>query len=331
MHIQEMNKNRGTVENTITIGITVFGILAAIMPLMQPGVYESTDGLYHISRAEGIYLDLIEGIFPAKIHLAAASGYGYGNGFFYPDFFLYVPAFLMILGMSLELSWKVYNILVMLAAYITMGYSIRRMDRSVPLFLCATGAAFYIMSWRFIDHIYGTESIGSATSMIFIPLAIVELVSILWSEHDRWDLFRFTLSACGMVLSHLSTALIIIVFLALICVLSIRQMLLRPRVIVELILCTLCGALLTIAFWLPMFEQLTVQQYKFQTSPLYLVSEHTVSVANMSTTFGIATTVILIAAMAYLIVIYAMWHKQNWGGYRKRYRTHLRSDDCKCR
>ena len=37
-----------------------------------------------------------------------ANGYGYGTGFFYPNFFLYIPAILGLLGVEFILAYKIF-------------------------------------------------------------------------------------------------------------------------------------------------------------------------------------------------------------------------------
>lgn len=298
--------HRLTRQHWIAIIITCITMCVAVAPLLLPGVYVSTDALYHIARVEAIYLDLVEGVFPAKIHLAAASGYGYGNGFFYPDCFLYLPALLMIAGLSLELSWKIYNILVVLSAYVSMAYSIRRLHRDSNVILCMLGAGCYIMSYRFIVHLYDTESIGSATAMIFVPLAIAGLMRIVWQEHSKLDLLIFTLAVCGIVVSHLTTAIMMLAFLLIQCMMSARRIMKRREILIEILGCALVGALLTIAFWLPMFEQLTVQMYKFQTELIYPVAEWVVAWYQSPTTIGYATVLMAVFATVALIIAYLM-------------------------
>lgn len=73
--------------------IAILSIGAVLFPLLQSGLKVDTDGLFHLARIESLYLALKEGVFPAKVHFAAAYTYGYGSGFFYPDFRLCLEEF----------------------------------------------------------------------------------------------------------------------------------------------------------------------------------------------------------------------------------------------
>lgn len=291
-----------TGQGVITAIIAVISIGVVAWPVMMWGTYTNTDAPYHLARIEGIYLDLLEGIFPAKVHMAGAYSYGYGTGFFYPDFFLYIPACLMLMGMTLEQSYKIFKFLIIIVTYVLMFQSIRHIRRETPVYLCAFGAAAYICNTQFITYLYGSQALGSYMAMAFLPPAIVSLLCILWREHGTSDLVMLTLSMCAVLESHLSTALIAIVFLVILCVMGIRRLVTNPRILGELLLCAICGASLTISYWLPMLEQLSVQQYKFQTSLIYPVSKNTVPWSRMLKTIGYDMVVMIVVIFLLLIL-----------------------------
>jgi len=90
--------------------------LFASMPLLFKGVYEGHDLFFHLNRIEGIAAGLREGQFPVRIHSSTLLGYGYAAPQFYPEFFLYIPALLRNLGVSLAACVRVFELLINLAA-----------------------------------------------------------------------------------------------------------------------------------------------------------------------------------------------------------------------
>ena len=85
----------------LTIFIAAAAILIAILPAFRSGVYVHGDLGFHLGRIESLYEGLRAGVFPLKVHFTLANGYGYGEGFFYPDALLYYPALLRFTGLSL--------------------------------------------------------------------------------------------------------------------------------------------------------------------------------------------------------------------------------------
>lgn len=308
-----MKVNRITQQTWIAAAITILSLAMAGRPFMQEGAQVFTDAPYHLSRIEGIYLALLEGVFPVKVHFAAAYTYGYGTGFFYPDFFLYIPACLMLAGLSLETVWKIYMILVLLAAFAAMYYSIHCLQREGSPILCAVGAGCYVMCRQFDVNLYSWCSIGSATAMIFVPVAIAGLLRIIWMDHDRKADWTLIFGACGMLLSHLSTTIYVLFFLLLICIFSARRLMDYPRIIAELLRCIICGAAITIAFWLPMFEQLLDQLYVFETAQIYPVVESVLTTKDIADDLGYGL-VVAIGAFVLLLVSYIVRSKHKSSG-----------------
>lgn len=302
-----MNKSR---QHIYVIIIAILSICAAAWPLLQDGIYYATDGPYHLSRIEGIYLNLIEGVFPAKVHFAAAYTYGYGTGFFYPDFFLYIPAMMMVAGLSLELSWKIFCLLIIIGMYLSMMFAVRILYRGTSPYIGALAATCYIFVPKFAGYLYGSQSVGSATAMMCVPIAIAELLYIQWHAHDRWDLLRFTLATAGIVLSHLTTAIITLVYMCIMCLCCARRNR-HDHVLVELIGCMVVGALLTMAFWVPMVEQLVVQTYKFETELIDPISATNETWHSAPSSLGYAILAML--AVVLVVLIWRRYHRQDAG------------------
>lgn len=76
-------------------------------PNYRKGLIEGSDAPFHLARIDSLAQDLSKGIFPVKVHTELGYDYGYGVGLFYQNHFLYLPAFLRLLGCSLETSYKI--------------------------------------------------------------------------------------------------------------------------------------------------------------------------------------------------------------------------------
>lgn len=83
-------------------------VLFCMLPNRMPGIPQASDEPFHLARIQSLTDGLRAGIFPVKVHPQLCYGLGYGVGFFYDNALLYFPAILVLLGLSLELSYKIF-------------------------------------------------------------------------------------------------------------------------------------------------------------------------------------------------------------------------------
>lgn len=285
----------------VTFLAAAASLLTVLYPLLPKGLYMGTDAPFHLARIESLYLALKEGVFPAKIHFAEAYSFGYGVGFFYPDCFLYFPALLRLMGLSLETSYKIYAVAVTVTAWINMYTAVELLGGRKRRVVSACGAAMYIMSLQYTRYLYSVQAVGSYTAMAFLPVCIGELLNILYRDYRRRDLFLFTGGVVCVLLSHVSTAILLIVFLLVMVLAGACRIVKKPAILRDLVCCALGGAVLSVGFWLPALEQLSCQKYHFQTKPLYPVSEQTVSWAQFPSAMGIGMVLLCVFLVVALL------------------------------
>lgn len=222
--------------------------LFASMPLLFKGIYDGHDLFFHLNRIEGIAAGLREGQFPVRIHSSTLLGYGYAAPQFYPEFFLYLPAVLRNLGVSLAASVRVFELLINLAAASVCYASAKRLFGSRRIALGAS-ALYTLCSYR-ISNLYVRATIGESLAMIFFPLLILAVYEVLVRDEKKWPLL--TVAMTGIFLSHLLSTL----FAALMCVLSalicIKRLIREPRRIFACVkaaaLTALCSAVFLVPF-----------------------------------------------------------------------------------
>ena len=223
--------------------VVVMTALFACMPLLWKGIYDGHDLFFHLNRIEGIAAGLRAGQFPVAIHASTLLGYGYGAPQFYPEVFLYIPALLRNLGVSLCTSVRIFEMLIHLAASFVCYISARAVMNSRRIALGAT--MLYILCSYRLSNMYVRATLGESLAMIFFPLLIWALYEVLYRDEKKWPLL--TLSMAGIFLSHLLSTL----FAALLCVLAAlvcaKHLILKPRRILAcvkaaflMILCSAC-------------------------------------------------------------------------------------------
>ena len=182
-------------------------IFIAFSPYIRQDLIVGSDYPFHLARIETLAQNLSYGLFPNKIHVDLCYGYGYGVGFFYPDFFLYIPAIFMLLGFSLEVAFKLFAGILLSAIFLSMFYCVYRLtfDRYAAL----AASAVFLFSNQVLGSFYYSFTLGTSTALIFIPLAICGMYLFLARDENPWML---GLGFTGLLYSHvLSTFLTVII------------------------------------------------------------------------------------------------------------------------
>ena len=145
-------------------------IVIAYWTNFLPGLYEGSDLSFHLNRIDSLAESLRNGVFPVKLHATRAFGYGYGVGFFYCNFFLYLPALLINCGMSLLASYKIFRFLIYIAMYVAMGFVVFKLTNNVEIAFMVS--SIYIISEKVIGVMYNSGGLSEAVALVFLPLAI---------------------------------------------------------------------------------------------------------------------------------------------------------------
>ena len=217
--------------------LVIYSSIPAFAPI---GADPGHDMTFHLYRILGLAEGLREGQFPVRIQYSQLNGMGYPVSIFYGDFFLYFPALLVILGISVTGAYKAYlviiNLFVVFCTY-TFAY---RFSRS-RLISYAISSVWTLGSYRLVD-LYLRGAVGEYTALAFFPLLAYGMWCAFSSRGRKTTqlppLALLSVGMTGIVLSHA-----ISVLLAFLCLVGI---------LVGLLICgdrkreglvALCGAL----------------------------------------------------------------------------------------
>ena len=222
--------------------------LFASMPLLFSGIYDGHDLFFHLNRIEGIASGLRAGQFPVCIHASTLLGYGYAAPQFYPELFLYIPAVLRNLGVSLAASVRVFEMMINLAAAAVCYLSARGVFHERRIALGAT-ALYTLCSYR-ISNLYVRATLGESLAMIFFPLLLWAMVEVLPRDERRWPLLALAMT--GIFMSHLLSTLFAAALCALAALLCAKRLIREPRRILACakaaLLFVLCSAWFLVPF-----------------------------------------------------------------------------------
>ncbi len=227
-------------------------ILFSVPFFFCQGLPFGNDLSFHLSRLESLKTALLNGSILPGVYSDYFSGMGYGNGLFYPDLFLYIPVFMMCLGISTVNAMKLYLILLSSAAAFSMYGSLRSIKASQS---AAMFSAFMILFASYhITDIYLRCSLGEIQAFVFLPMIFAGLIDLLWGQGKNPLLLMFGFS--GLILSHILTSVITFLISSVLTLCCFKHLLTEPFRFKTLGLAALGSLGLTAFFTFPMLEQM---------------------------------------------------------------------------
>lgn len=191
-------------------------IITASIPLMNDFLIRGHDIYFHLMRIEGLAQGMQNGQFPVKIQPVWYDDYGYAVSVFYGDLFVYLAAFLRLLGFSLQNAYKGYLVFCNMATLMIAGYSFGKIFQNP--YIGAFGGFLYSMSAYRLVNLYTRGAVGEYTGMMFLPLLIYACVLLLDEEKKKENLKKgfiiLGVSMACILQSHILTAEIVCMVLA---------------------------------------------------------------------------------------------------------------------
>lgn len=188
-------KNAGALVFCVLLGVTAL----ASYPLFSGSIGPGHDLNFHLYRIEGIKDGLLSGQFPVRLHPTQNNGYGYISSSVYPELFLYVPAFLRLLGASLVMAYNTFLVAVNGATAWIMYVCAKGITRSRYAGLLAS-ILYTLSTWRIIN-LYYRAALGEALAMVFFPVLLYGLYLLLAGDYRKW--WVLALGCSGIFQSHI--------------------------------------------------------------------------------------------------------------------------------
>jgi predicted small integral membrane protein len=248
MHLFTDIKNKRRSIVTAVFLITVF---IASVPLISRYCISGHDLEYHLLRIESLKEGILAGKPFLKVNVLYFGGAGYASSMFYPDFMLYIPALLRVLGVSINSSYHIFVAICIILCYLTTYKCTRAMTGST--YGAMVAAVMLTLCPYHLDDIYVRSAVGEYTAFIFVPVIIYALYNILYEEMDKPQLF--VLGYMCVLLCHTSTFIMCTVFGAAVLLLHSRRLFGKGKLFAKLLASVAVTLLLTAFYWLPMLEQ----------------------------------------------------------------------------
>ncbi len=200
------------------IGLSYIGMLLIVLvivniPFFTKGTYYEIDTQGHMKRIEAIAQGVRDRQLPVIIGPNYANQYGELVAL-QPDLFLYIPALLRLLNVSIPTAYNIYMILVNVATAFFAVVCGERLFTSLRWGIVA--AVFYLIEpFRLYVMMDLGAGAGMGTALVFLPCVIVGLYNVMNRKGFRWQYLAIGL--WGIASSHVlgfALAAIVIFFYA---------------------------------------------------------------------------------------------------------------------
>ncbi len=250
----------------IAIGIALFGCFPYLNEIIPFG----HDLGYHLNRINEIANGLNIRKIPVLIHAGLIENMGYGNGFFYPQIFLYIPALLVSKFNFLVIpAYKTFLVIITFFTFITMYVSTKKIFKEKSI--AWVSSLLYIFALYRLTDIYVRAALGELLAFIFMPLILYGFYNILFEDNKKW--WILSIGITGLVYSHLLSVLIIGIFFVILVVLNIDKVFKDKKVFLSFLKAAIVTILITVAYFGPMIEQKTNDVFNVEGRSIYTNEE----------------------------------------------------------
>ena len=231
-----------------TILLLITAISSVI--LFDSGILRGHDIEYHLSRIKGIKEGIQVGKFLALIH-DGFNWYGYPNGLFYSNLFLYFPAILNLIGINIINSYKIFLIVCTFFTSFSMYYCVKKISKSSGKALLSS-LIYTTSSYRICD-VFVRAAVGEILTFIFIPMVILGLYEIIKGNYKNY--FIFALSFVALINCHMISTIFMFIVALVVILLNYKDILGDMKRLKALVLSVVLGIGVGAFFIFPFLEQ----------------------------------------------------------------------------
>ena len=240
----------------------LIGLIAAL-PVYTGYLTGGHDLTFHLYRIEGIKDALLSGQFPVRVAPTPFYGYGNANPQYYPELFLYVPAFLRFAGFSIHAVFLIMLFAIHLGTALISYASFDALfqDKKKAVLI----SALYTLAFYRIETVHYRYAIGEALAMMFFPLFLAAFMRLVREQKKdfatkRRNILLLVVTFTAILQSHLLSCLML-VFVGMILLFTYAKKIIRNRTWIDLLIAGLITVLLNLWFILPLKQAMGLNYY----------------------------------------------------------------------
>jgi len=278
------------------MAVSLIALFIATLPLFSVNCIQGHDIDYHLLRIEALKTGIENGLPYLRVNMLFFGGEGYASSMFYPDFLLYIPALLRVLGVGINLSYHIFVAVCIFMTFAVMYLSAAYISDSPVTALIS--AVVYTLCQYHIDDIYTRSAVGEFTAMIFIPAVIAGLYDL--TEKDFKKPWILGAGMAGVILCHTLSTLFCLILCVAVVIIRYKVFVKEPVRVLKVMLTGVFTLTITAFYWIPMLEQMSSTRFKYLDSIFDVNYEKLLLkdiFANEAGRMGVAVFILLFAAL----------------------------------
>jgi len=244
---------------TVVFTILLF-LFVSILVVYQTELYQgkiwsylgTSDDRFQMMRVEGLYYSIQRHQFFPIVYMSFMGGFGYIVSVFYSDFLLYPAAFMRLIGFtSAQTLFGFY----LLMNVLTFGVSFLCFHKISKRYFNSLIFSFvYTLSTYRLHNLIFRHDFGEIGAMLFLPIAVLGIYEIFYGDRKNWLYLVFGMT--GIIYSHAISPILVAVLIIIIAACQFKELKANHKRLWSLLWATLCSMLLSLAYFLPMLEQI---------------------------------------------------------------------------
>lgn len=289
------------VERRKWLFIMLITIVVILLPTFQKNLVIGDDYEFHLSRIITLAKGLENGEFPVKIHPLFARNHGYASGIFYPNMFMYIPAVLYLIGLNIVQAYNIFLLIMIFFMFVLTYDSIKNITDETNSALI--GTILVILSKVMCINLYLRFAVGEFLGLIFLVPIVSGMYDFIYKDFKKT--YLLFIGFFGIVNSHIISTIIAIIYCIVYFIIHLR--LIKFRNVAKLFAVAILVIMITSSFWMPMIEQLSIQEYKLTDRWVHIESEEYYLydlLSNQKFSIGLLITILM------PMLIYALFDKR---------------------
>ncbi len=285
-------------EEGIYMALLILCIVIFSIPYYAPGLPSASENDFHSSRIMSLAESLKLGFFPPKLRAMLMKGFGYGVGFFYPDFFSYLPAIMVNMGVDVAFAMKfhvmIFTVLGVFFCYRSLGKLTG--SRNIAVFMTILYFGTHCM-W---ENLYEGTGIGAYMAQVALPVAIVGLLRALQDEKEGY--LEYAIGIVVVVLSHHLTFISLMIAMVMIVLINVKVLVRSPKILGKLFGVSMVGLFFTAQYWMPAIELAIHTKFKVIYDNYIDINEHILNFVKTIENIRLGYIVLFVVVTALFIV-----------------------------
>lgn len=278
LYMFKRNWEAGAQEKMLDLAFVIgLALILSFVHFSSNAIYKADDLGYHLTRIEGIARGIKAGQFPVYVYPDMLEGNGYLN-VLYPSLFLYFPAVLRLMGVSLIVSYKAFLVIINIGTALSMYAAMKSISNRRAVNLLAV-VLYLFLRYR-LTNIYSRGALGETLALVFLPLVLAGVYHLSWGDRNKW--WMLMLGMTGVINSHVLSAVLYVVIAFVIMALCMKRILKEKRY-KEIIISCMGVCILNVGFGIPFL----LYYYKNNLQLETLTQTYTDFAVNFTHLFGI--------------------------------------------